>query len=181
MFNQKSKKTESNSQISAPMASSESTTCADVESPALAGANEAENVICKGTTIFGNIVAEGDLVIEGIVRGDVETKATLFLGPSCVIEGNILAENAEVAGQVKGTVKATGLLVIKSSSMIDGDVLTKNLNVESGSTFNGKFTVGSVTSTPIPKKAESTIKAEAPIGNPVRQPVAGLSSVPTKV
>ena len=43
--------------------------------------------------------------------------------------------------------QALGLLVIKSSSMIDGDVLTKNLNVESGSTFNGRFTVGSVTST----------------------------------
>jgi len=47
----------------------------------------------------------------------------------------------------KGTVQALGLLVIKSSSIIDGDVLTKNLNVESGSTFNGRFTVGSVTST----------------------------------
>ena len=78
------------------------------------------------------------------VRGDVTTKTNLIVGPTCVIEGNIVAEHAEVAGQVKGTVQALGLLIIKSSSMIDGDVLTKNLNVESGSTFNGRFTVGSV-------------------------------------
>jgi cytoskeletal protein CcmA (bactofilin family) len=106
-----------------------------------------QNVIGKGTVIEGNIIAEGDLIVEGTVRGDVTTKTSLLVGPSCIIEGNILAQHAEVAGRVKGTVQALGLLVIKSSSMIDGDVLTKNLNVESGSTFNGRFTVGSVTST----------------------------------
>jgi len=111
------------------------------------GRTNMQNVIGKGTVIEGNIVAEGDLVVEGTVRGDVTTKTSLLVGPSCVIEGNILAQHAEVAGRVKGTVQALGLLVIKSSSMIDGDVLTKNLNVESGSTFNGRFTVGSVTST----------------------------------
>jgi cytoskeletal protein CcmA (bactofilin family) len=105
------------------------------------------NVIGKGTVIDGNIIAEGDLVVEGVVRGDVTTKTSLIVGPSCTIEGNLLAQHAEVAGRVKGTVQALGLLVIKSSSIIDGDVLTKNLNVESGSTFNGRFTVGSVTST----------------------------------
>ena len=112
-----------------------------------------QNVIGKGTVIEGNVIAEGDLAIEGTVRGDVTTKTSLLVGPSCVIEGNILAQHAEVAGRVKGTVQALGLLVIKSSSMIDGDVLTKNLNVESGSTFNGRFTVGSVTSTE-PKPAK---------------------------
>ena len=117
-----------------------------------------QNVIGKGTVIEGNIIAEGDLIIEGTVRGDVTTKTSLLIGPSCVIEGNILAQHAEVAGRVKGTVQALGLLVIKSSSMIDGDVLTKNLNVESGSTFNGRFTVGSVTSTEMKpaKKPEFT-------------------------
>jgi len=35
-----------------------------------------------------------------------------------------------------------GLLIIKASGVIDGDVITKNLNVESGSTFNGRFKVG---------------------------------------
>lgn len=119
----------------------------NLDKPAKREAPAMQNVISKGTVIEGNIIAEGDLLVEGTVRGDVTTKTSLMVGPSCVIEGNILAQHAEVAGRVKGTVQALGLLVIKSSSMIDGDVLTKNLNVESGSTFNGRFTVGSVTST----------------------------------
>jgi cytoskeletal protein CcmA (bactofilin family) len=142
----------------------------------------AQNIIGKGTVIEGNIVAEGDLCIEGTVRGNVTTKTNLIIGPSCIIEGHILAEHAEVAGQVKGTVQALGLLIIKSSSMIDGDVLTKNLNVESGSTFNGRFTVGSVTSTSGVKKTEApTVKADLSIlGNDVRRTAIAPGS-PTKV
>ncbi|MEK6260741.1 MAG: polymer-forming cytoskeletal protein [Planctomycetota bacterium] len=140
-----------------------------------------QNVIGKGTVIEGNIIAEGDLVVEGTVRGDVTTKTSLLIGPSCVIEGNILAQHAEVAGRVKGTVQALGLLVIKSSSMIDGDVLTKNLNVESGSTFNGRFTVGSVTSTEMKgaKKSEPTA-TESELGD-ARRSMSALSPGLAKV
>lgn len=142
-----------------------------------------QNVIGKGTIIQGNIVAEGDLLIEGTVRGDVTTKTTLIVGKSCVIEGNILADHAEVAGQVKGTVQALGLLIIKSSSMIDGDVLTKNLNVESGSTFNGRFTVGSVTSTNSTLKSDvPTIKSESNVlGSDVRRTATAAVTSPSKV
>ncbi len=100
------------------------------------------NVIGKGTVIEGNIIADGDLVVEGTVRGDVTTKTKLVVGANSMVEGNILADHAEVAGRVRGTVQASGLLIIKASSVIDGDVITKNLNVESGSTFNGRFQVG---------------------------------------
>lgn len=109
-----------------------------------------QNVIGKGTVIEGNVQAEGDLFVEGVVKGDVTTKTKLVAGPSAIIEGNILAQHAEIAGRVQGTVKALGLLVINSSGTILGDVITKDLNVESGSTFNGRLQVGgNVSSTPI--------------------------------
>lgn len=109
-----------------------------------------QNVIGKGTVIEGNVQAEGDLFVEGIVKGDVTTKTKFVAGPSAIIEGNILAQHAEIAGRVQGTVKAMGLLVINSSGTILGDVITKDLNVESGSTFNGRLQVGgNISSTPI--------------------------------
>lgn len=112
--------------------------------------NVRHNVIGKGTVIEGNVQAEGDLVVEGIVKGDVTTKTKFIAGPSAIIEGNILAQHAEIAGRVQGTVKALGLLVINSSGTILGDVITKDLNVESGSTFNGRLQVGgNISSTPI--------------------------------
>ena len=109
-----------------------------------------QNVIGKGTVIEGNVQAEGDLVVEGIVKGDVTTKTKLVVGTLAIIEGNIVAQHAEIAGRVQGTVKALGLLVINSSGTILGDVITKDLNVESGSSFLGRLQVGgNISSTPI--------------------------------
>lgn len=139
-----------------------------------------QNVIGKGTVIEGNVIAEGDLVIEGIVRGDVTTKTSLAIGPTCAIEGNILAQHAEVAGTVRGTVQALGLLVIKSSGVIDGDVITKNLNVESGSTFNGRCQVGNAAKAVEPKPG-ATKKPEASMGDSVFGMEQPLDKTPAKV
>lgn len=113
----------------------------------------AQNIIGKGTIIDGNLSAEGDLFVEGIVRGDVLTKTSLIVGPGALIEGNLSAQHAEISGRVNGTVQSSGLLTIKASGIIDGDVITKNLNVESGSTFNGRFKVGGAA--PTAQKSES--------------------------
>lgn len=121
------------------------------------------NVIGKGTIIEGNIIADGDLLVEGIVRGDVTTKTKLVVGTNSVVEGNILADHAEVAGRVRGTVQASGLLIIKASSVIDGDVITKNLNVESGSTFNGRFQVGGKVESVAKPAADAAMKDAVPV------------------
>ncbi|HET6425586.1 MAG TPA: polymer-forming cytoskeletal protein [Planctomycetaceae bacterium] len=121
------------------------------------------NLITEGTVIEGNIVADGDLIVEGTVRGDVTTRTRLIVGPASVVEGNIFAEQAEVAGRVRGTVQASGLLIIKASSVIDGDVITKNLNVESGSTFNGRFQVGGKVESVAKPAVEAPKKESIPV------------------
>lgn len=181
MFGPKSKNAESKA-APAPLAQMNFKSASQVEEPTNAKEEQPNmpNIIGKGTVIDGNIIAEGDLVVEGVVRGDVTTKTSLIVGQSCIIEGNILAQHAEVAGRVKGTVQALGLLVIKSSSIIDGDVLTKNLNVESGSTFNGRFTVGSVTSTE-PKVAKRSEAAAIEHLEAVRRPAPAAALSLAKV
>lgn len=146
---------------------------ANVAEAAVESRGGLQNVIGKGTVIEGNVQAEGDLVVEGVVKGDVTTKTKLVAGPSAIIEGNILAQHAEIAGRVQGTVKALGLLVINSSGMILGDVITKDLNVESGSTFNGRLQVGgNVSSAPI-EIAKVTV---APVAAAVVESVFDSSS-----
>ena len=145
---------------------------ASASTPADDNCEPLQNSIGKGTIIEGNVHAQGDLRIEGLIKGDVTTKTKLIVGSNAVIEGNILAQHAEIAGRVQGTVKALGLLVINSSGTILGDVITKDLNVESGSTFSGRLQVGgSVSSTPIeiPK-----VNFSAPVAAPVATPVASV-------
>lgn len=104
--------------------------------------NAPRNYISNGTVIEGNIVSHEDLHLDGTVKGDIKTSARLILGPESVVEGNILAAEADVAGKITGTLESKGLLAIKSTCIIDGDIVTKSLNVESGSSFNGRCKVG---------------------------------------
>ena len=101
-----------------------------------------KNYLSAGTVVEGNIISHEDLTLDGKVKGDVKTSARLILGKDSVVEGNILASEAEVAGRITGTVESKGLLAIKSTCRIEGDIITKSLNVESGSSFNGRCKVG---------------------------------------
>jgi len=106
--------------------------------------SNSSNTIGKGTTVEGNIETYGNLRIDGRVIGNIITKSKLVLGQSSQVEGNILAQNAEVFGEIKGKIEVSDLLTLKSSSMIHGDILTSKLIVETGAKFNGGCKMGSV-------------------------------------
>ncbi|MEO1054032.1 MAG: polymer-forming cytoskeletal protein [Bacteroidota bacterium] len=100
------------------------------------------NQIGKGTLLEGNIETFGNIRIDGKVVGNITTKSKLFLGPSSHVEGNILAQNADVEGEVKGNMEVSDVLTLKPTSVIHGDVTTNKLVVESGATFNGGCKMG---------------------------------------
>lgn len=106
--------------------------------------SNSSNTIGKGTTVEGNIETYGNLRVDGRVIGNIITKSKLVLGQSSQVEGNILAQNAEVLGEVKGKIEVSDLLTLKPSSVIHGDILTSKLVVETGATFNGGCKMGNV-------------------------------------
>ncbi|MFQ3576269.1 MAG: polymer-forming cytoskeletal protein [Cytophagales bacterium] len=95
------------------------------------------NIIGKGTVIEGKITTQGNLRIEGKFVGNLETQSKLVTSESSELEGEIKAQNAEVAGKIKGAIYVDDMLVLKSSSFIDGDIYTSKLTVEPGARFNG--------------------------------------------
>jgi len=102
------------------------------------------NTIGKGTTVEGNIETFGNLRVDGRVVGNIITKSKLVLGQTSEVDGNILAQNAEVFGEIKGRIEVTDLLILKASTVIHGDILTSKLIVETGAKFNGGCKMGSV-------------------------------------
>ena len=104
--------------------------------------SNSSNIIGKGTILEGNIETYGNIRIEGKVVGDVKTKSKVALGQSCRVEGNILAQNAEVAGEVVGRLEVGEQLLLRPTAIINGDIVTNKLIVESGATFNGGCKMG---------------------------------------
>jgi cytoskeletal protein CcmA (bactofilin family) len=94
------------------------------------------NVLVKGTTIEGKIVSEGDIRIDGIVRGSLDCKAKVVIGATGVVDGDIICQNALIEGKFDGTLVVKEMLSLRGTAQVNGDISTQKLVVEAGALFN---------------------------------------------
>ena len=104
--------------------------------------NGSNNIIGEGSTLTGNLNSSGNIRLEGKVKGDITSSSKVACGETSIVDGNVTADNAEIAGKVTGKVTVNDLLILKSSAKIQGDISTNNLVIESGASFNGACTMG---------------------------------------
>ena len=100
-----------------------------------------ETIIGPSVKLEGNFKGEGDLLIEGILVGKIETKNNLKIGSGAIVQANIKANNAFISGKVKGNINIKGKLEITSKAIVLGDVKAKIISVESGGLLHGKITM----------------------------------------
>lgn len=103
-----------------------------------AGSAGGLTLLMEGTSVQGELVAEGDIRVDGNVSGRITCRATLIIGSEGYVEGEITAENMRVAGRLKGNADVSGELRLESSASIDGDLTVAALDVEDGATLNGR-------------------------------------------
>ena len=106
--------------------------------------SNSSNTIGKGTFLEGNVETFGNIRIEGKVTGNVKSKSKVALGPSSFVQGNVIAQNADLEGEVKGRIEVAELLVLKATAIIHGDIVAGKLVVESGAVFNGTCKMGAL-------------------------------------
>jgi cytoskeletal protein CcmA (bactofilin family) len=99
--------------------------------------NQAINIISEGTKIKGDIIANGDIRIDGELLGNISAKSKLVIGPKGKIEGQVICNNIEVSGFIKGKVTASELINMTSTSQIVGDIIAGKLSIEPGALFSG--------------------------------------------
>lgn len=100
------------------------------------------SIIGSGNTIIGNIDAQGDIRVDGTVKGNVFSKAKVLIGADGVIEGNIHCREADIMGQVFGNIKTEELLHLKGTAAVSGDIQTAKLLIEPSVSFNGQCRMG---------------------------------------
>ncbi|MFN3387836.1 MAG: polymer-forming cytoskeletal protein [Allosphingosinicella sp.] len=87
--------------------------------------------------VTGDVETSGQLHIDGTVRGDVSC-GSLSQGESGAVHGNIVAEEARLAGLVDGAVDA-GILTLDASARVTGDVLYDEISIAKGALIDGRF------------------------------------------
>ncbi len=99
--------------------------------------NESQTIIGHAVSVEGDFTGEGDVIIEGKLKGNIKTTHSLRVGKDAEIEANISAENAIISGFVKGDIKITNNLEVTKTAKIEGNIACEILSIEPGSYFQG--------------------------------------------
>ncbi|MCU0455389.1 MAG: polymer-forming cytoskeletal protein [Bacteroidales bacterium] len=102
----------------------------ETETPAI-------NLISQGTEITGDVKSSGDIRIDGLLTGNLNTKGKVVIGQTGKVNGEVICKNSEVSGTVEGRIVVNQLLILKASSKIFGDIVTSKLSIEPGAIFSG--------------------------------------------
>ncbi len=94
------------------------------------------SLISSDITIEGNLIGDGELQIDGTVKGDV-TVAKLTIGDTGHVEGTISAEVVEVRGRIIGALSAKQVRLY-GTGYVDGDITHEQLAMETGAFFQGR-------------------------------------------
>lgn len=105
---------------------------------------ETINTIGAGTTITGDTKSVGDIRVDGIIKGSVNTKGKVVLGKDGVVEGDVVCVSADISGTLKAKITVSELLSLKSTAKLHGDIVTNKLSIEPGAVFTGSCSMGAV-------------------------------------
>jgi len=94
------------------------------------------SLISSDITIEGNLIGDGELQIDGTVKGDVKV-AKLTIGDTGHVEGTISAEVVEVRGRIIGALSAKQVRLY-GTAYVDGDITHEQLAMETGAFFQGR-------------------------------------------
>jgi cytoskeletal protein CcmA (bactofilin family) len=121
------------------------------------------SVIGQGLVLEGGITGDGELQIDGVVKGDVRV-ARLTIGETGRIEGTVSAELVEARGKVIGSITAKQIRLF-ATAHVDGDITHEQLAMETGASFQGRSLKFQRPAAPAPHPA-------APAGDVVRMAAA---------
>lgn len=95
------------------------------------------NSIAKGTLIKGDIEANGDFRMDGVLEGNIKLNGKLVIGEGGHVKGNVVCQNASIMGVVMGNISVKELLSLNATANVKGDILINKLSIEPGATFSG--------------------------------------------
>jgi cytoskeletal protein CcmA (bactofilin family) len=105
------------------------------------GAESAISIIGPGMRVEGDLVTDGTVRVEGSVRGSIRAGKAVVLGQGAEVVGDILTQDAVIAGRVTGTLVAESRLELQGTSVVEGEIRARaeNLRLDEGARFNGQI------------------------------------------
>ncbi len=101
-----------------------------------------DNVLGPNTSFEGTITADGNIRIEGVYRGRIETAGNLIVGPVGKVLADVVASVIQIQGALRGNVTAHKRLEILPEGRVWGDIEVGSLLIDKGGVFRGRCIMG---------------------------------------
>jgi len=123
--------------------------------------SEETTIISSGVKIEGTVTTNGNIRVDGEIKGDIISENNITVGESGSVNGKINASVISIGGTVTGSLEAKEKLTLTSRGKINGDIIVKAFVIEDGGLFNGNcrmgIAVGSTKDTGESKQGPGTI------------------------
>lgn len=94
--------------------------------------------------IEGDLNCSTDLIFDGSIQGNINSKGSLTIGENASVKGDLKAVNAVIEGKVNGNGNFSSCR-LSPTSVITGSVNTTSLQMEEGASLEGQCKVGKAT------------------------------------
>ena len=100
-------------------------------------------VIGKGVLLeAARMTGQESVRIDGDYKGEIDIDASLVLGDTSHVTGDIRARYIVVAGRVNGNINCDTVLHFASTAIVYGNIVTQALIMDEGSQVKGHYKVG---------------------------------------
>ena len=103
--------------------------------------DDVETVVGPSVRVEGDFSSEGNIIVKGVVCGNVKTSKLLTVENGAKIFANVKSGTAVISGGIKGNVKVVDKLELTETAQIQGDVSCKVLDVAAGALIQGKVSM----------------------------------------
>lgn len=97
----------------------------------------AATIINAATKIEGNITSKSEVIIHGVLIGDIQSPSVL-IGKQALVTGKIDAKKLSISGQFEGNIK-TDHIELKASANVNGEIKQRTITVDSGAQLDVKI------------------------------------------
>ncbi len=98
-----------------------------------------QSLVGKGLRIEGEIRGDDELLIEGTVKGKIDTNQTVTIGQTGELHAEVHGQTVIVLGRVNGDIFATQKVLLKPTAKVTGNITSPTFVVNEGAAFEGNI------------------------------------------
>jgi len=101
-----------------------------------------QSFLQAGVRVEGEIHSEGDLRIDGQVKGSIKVLGMMTIGPRAALSATINCGSVSIHGSVEGRVEAEERIHLARGAQVRADLFCQSLVIDEGVFFHGRSHMG---------------------------------------